>query len=819
MVKKLLVICATLLCVSAYVSAQDKTIELRHGDGQTVQVLVDEAGSEDTKSYQLEISVCYKAGLVLSKDGDKFDFRTDKISTEQKAIRWLISGNDIEDINEMRKIFGKEKAFIQFSEGLKKKQRKVIHIIKSYYKSDPEKASKIEANIEKVIASCEDGRFNPFPSNVNNRPASEPETKAADKKITSGSGFFSMYNSLPKDEVTIHEQLFEQNGLYKELITDMKNGLVPDVISRKYNEHFAYYVSNSLNTSDIYKFRIKGTVLLGRKGSSNPRAYFFYDKDKGAWILTHTQYKHYVGGEKPKERNMLHNILSARVKNYLAAGTNDVVTPEVDVVKAEVPNTETGIQTIVSKSVMTQQEKWDYKYELLKKYIEDNQEIATRYDTVLGDNNEVIPIGDWVKTQISSYNDGTLLKERADKLEKLSEWTWTPYETSWNNNYEILKLYVTGYGAPPSKRTNVTLDNDKTVKIGEWTYAQKSYHAKGTLSEARTKKLEALSNWTWSESTIEPIYDNTRYYKQLGEFIALAEKLNIQISDRVASNIKNLVSLTPEAWMQFYNLMVNEYENNKHSALCETVISIMSSEAEIPGEVWELTIAVLSSEKLDADKKKELVGSIFSSSNKKLPTELVTSIDNSLLNKELITSWEGTIKDLSAFPYISDMLNGATRPNSNFIKTKTLLSSATITEQEATTLLSEYLPEAMRSKDIDVEIRNLILYIVNDKDCAMGEKERTLLFDNGLFEYLASTGNKNVVFILGSLISSSESCNYTDAMYTVSMHWTAMDISSLAVITDGKMDMSQIELDLGIKLSPTAIEKIYKGVDGIVIKK
>lgn len=153
-------------------------------------------------------------------------------------------------------------------------------------------------------------------------------------------------------------------------------------------------------------------------------------------------------------------------------------------------------------------------------------------------------------------------------------------------------------------------------------------------------------------------------------------------------------------------------------------------------------------------------------------------------------------------------------PESNFIKSTARYSSTS--EQEMITLLSEYLPTDMRSSDINVEVRNLILYIVNDKDCVIGEQERVLLFDKGLFDYLASIGDKNAVIFLGALSASVGLSEDQNVIFTVTKHWTEMGISSSIADIGGNIDATKLELDLGIKMTATGMKRFNVGVDGIV---
>ena len=62
------------------------------------------------------------------------------------------------------------------------------------------------------------------------------------------------------------------------------------------------------------------------------------------------------------------------------------------------------------------------------------------------------------------------------------------------NNYCSMLLKTDKKGTPPSKSSK---DKDEK-RAAKWQNNQRNAKKKGTLSEERSKELEAIPGWTWS---------------------------------------------------------------------------------------------------------------------------------------------------------------------------------------------------------------------------------------------------------------------------------------------------------------------------------
>lgn len=86
---------------------------------------------------------------------------------------------------------------------------------------------------------------------------------------------------------------------------------------------------------------------------------------------------------------------------------------------------------------------------------------------------------------------GGLSTDRIEYLKSVHGWTWDPFDSVWEDNYNNIKKYVKENGALPRR-------SDK--EFGLWIQSQRSKYEKynSTIEgRVRIKKLELLEGWFW----------------------------------------------------------------------------------------------------------------------------------------------------------------------------------------------------------------------------------------------------------------------------------------------------------------------------------
>ncbi len=120
------------------------------------------------------------------------------------------------------------------------------------------------------------------------------------------------------------------------------------------------------------------------------------------------------------------------------------------------------------------------------------------------------PLGSWVSKQRKLFNKGTLSSERSKRLEELGV-IWDPRDDLWEQRYAELcefKLKTVNY--------NLKEYSDENT-LNSWMRTQRSCYRKGTLSQERIQKLEAVE-FIWDdqrELTWENQYEALCLYKKM----------------------------------------------------------------------------------------------------------------------------------------------------------------------------------------------------------------------------------------------------------------------------------------------------------------
>ena len=129
---------------------------------------------------------------------------------------------------------------------------------------------------------------------------------------------------------------------------------------------------------------------------------------------------------------------------------------------------------------------WEWKFTLLKKYIENHKKLpACSYNTFY----ENVDIGGWVYRNKQNYKNKIISSEHIQKFEEIPEWTWS--DNRWNNTAGKLKQYM------KSNQKFPTQNGKDGRNLGLFiANARQKYH-RSKISKERIEILESIPNWKW----------------------------------------------------------------------------------------------------------------------------------------------------------------------------------------------------------------------------------------------------------------------------------------------------------------------------------
>jgi hypothetical protein len=125
--------------------------------------------------------------------------------------------------------------------------------------------------------------------------------------------------------------------------------------------------------------------------------------------------------------------------------------------------------------------KWNRHYTALVKFQRDNGHCRVPHRC-----GDYPRLADWILLQRKSFKDGTLSRERMEKLTRIGL-SWDP----WTEKYNALVQYKRKYGD-----CNVSSKDKEHHKLGTWVGDLRTSFKKGTLSDARISKLNEIG-FTW----------------------------------------------------------------------------------------------------------------------------------------------------------------------------------------------------------------------------------------------------------------------------------------------------------------------------------
>ena len=104
-------------------------------------------------------------------------------------------------------------------------------------------------------------------------------------------------------------------------------------------------------------------------------------------------------------------------------------------------------------------------------------------------------LGRWVIPQRQLWRRGRLAPRRAQALEALPGWTFSPYDSAWLDNHHQLARFISTHGSPS---VPVDFVAETGLCLAAWIVNQRTRHAAGRLAPHRVRLLEALPGWTWT---------------------------------------------------------------------------------------------------------------------------------------------------------------------------------------------------------------------------------------------------------------------------------------------------------------------------------
>jgi hypothetical protein len=132
---------------------------------------------------------------------------------------------------------------------------------------------------------------------------------------------------------------------------------------------------------------------------------------------------------------------------------------------------------------------WEKGYDSLVRFV-DRQGHSVVVGTHVEDGH---PLGSWVRHQRRLHLEGRLSAERAQRLEALPGWTWSPWDSSWEKGFAYLQRFFEDEGDTDVPKSHVV----DGYPLGQWAHTQRSFKKAGRLSPERAGRLEALPGWKW----------------------------------------------------------------------------------------------------------------------------------------------------------------------------------------------------------------------------------------------------------------------------------------------------------------------------------
>jgi superfamily II DNA or RNA helicase len=157
-------------------------------------------------------------------------------------------------------------------------------------------------------------------------------------------------------------------------------------------------------------------------------------------------------------------------------------------------------------------DQWEEGFSRLKNYVEQHGDARVPFAYTIDGHR----LGTWVTTQRKHHAAGKLDADRECRLEELPGWSWDARAAHWEQGFRLLLHYV-------KEKANARVPGAFSVDgypLGGWVATQRLFHAKGTLSADRERRLQELPGWSWDIRTDqweEGFRHLLRYIEQNGD--------------------------------------------------------------------------------------------------------------------------------------------------------------------------------------------------------------------------------------------------------------------------------------------------------------
>ena len=222
-----------------------------------------------------------------------------------------------------------------------------------------------------------------------------------------------------------------------------------------------------------------------------------------------------------------------------------------------------GISLLIDNKLSV---RWERKYQLAKKYYEENGNLQVPSDYTIDDVN----LGSWIVSQRRYYKNGKLSEEKVEMLNDIGMiWTFNDERLlNWERNYKLAKDYY-------EKNGNLKVPRDYAVdgvNLGAWISTQKYKYNQGKLTSYEIEKLEKIGI-VWREQVLDK-----------------ESKYDFECLDAYNPVKDNESSISPKnktdfEWLYAYKA-VYEYFKNSESSIIPKNLKVSVNGKDIYLKVW-----------------------------------------------------------------------------------------------------------------------------------------------------------------------------------------------------------------------------------------
>ncbi len=132
---------------------------------------------------------------------------------------------------------------------------------------------------------------------------------------------------------------------------------------------------------------------------------------------------------------------------------------------------------------------WLFGVGVLQRYVDDHGTASLEKQVVY----DGFELGSWVASQRGLYRSGQLSERRRLELEALPGWTWSAYESRWEQHFAALAAYAEREGHATVPLAHV----EGQLELGKWVVQQREWWGLGKMQESREQRLEQVPGWVW----------------------------------------------------------------------------------------------------------------------------------------------------------------------------------------------------------------------------------------------------------------------------------------------------------------------------------